>query len=396
MAQRYYGRRSPRPRWRRTPAWWRERRAERGPRFTRERDERSVREPQGLAVTGGPGVRDGLVPQPPHVRGFVCIGVDGQRDAALARRAENVPRRIHDPRRIADAVAVQLDGGAARSQRVQSGADLRLDPRTRPVSPEPDVVEVGEDVEAAVVGRRPHVAVVGGKQCVRVVPARVGAQRRVVEDEPVHCVYAEDDELERPGLEQPVQFGLVTGHELGLEPEQDGDLRVPRGDCEHVLAVGRHPPGLHPPVLFRPGCGRDVVGDTDLRQPGGYSGEHALLHGPGAVRPDRVHVVVPRQVDRARGGVVSLWVGSGLHSPAAPPSPRRFSRTTTRAPPNATTKPMTYHIVLEMPPLPGEADGEGELSARARAAPSARMRNVGARRRVRAVTPRRPHPAMYT
>ena len=157
----------------------------------------------------------------------------------VARRAEDVRRRIHDAGRIADAVGVELE--RARRTRPARPARRRSHGRTAGPAGVPRA-RCSRSGRGCRSGRsRPPAACRGSSAASK---ASGSSQRGSARSDgssktnpSTACTPRTTSSNGQASSSRPAR--PRCRHVLGLEPEQDRDLRVPRGDGAHVLAVGR-------------------------------------------------------------------------------------------------------------------------------------------------------------
>ncbi len=92
-------------------------------RFSWQRHQGTVREPQGAAISGPEGAFHRLVPELADLSRRVRVRADDEWDSLPVRGTEQLGRWIHDASWVTEPVCVELDGGARGGDRVQGRAD---------------------------------------------------------------------------------------------------------------------------------------------------------------------------------------------------------------------------------------------------------------------------------
>jgi hypothetical protein len=131
-----------------------------------QRHQRAVREAQGPAKSGPDGSLHRFVPELANMFRRVGIRADDERSAATADGAEQFVGWVHDAGRVAEAVGVELDGSARGGDGIEGRVDRVAHSRTGRVPPQPDVVEMRDDVEAPELRGPAHRLIVGSKESV--------------------------------------------------------------------------------------------------------------------------------------------------------------------------------------------------------------------------------------
>jgi hypothetical protein len=157
-------------------------------------------------------------------------------------------------------------GGHGPQGRVFVSADVVA----RPLTPDREIVEVGDDVEQATAGRSRDRLVVGAIHGVGVGPTRVTNDALVVEGEATDEVDGADHVVERQGRQRVGEPLLAVWQVVGFDTEQDADLGVASGGGAHVGDVPVEERGRDAVRSRLAETGRDqVVRDADLGQPQG-------------------------------------------------------------------------------------------------------------------------------